>query len=62
MAKATQHYNYTARQYNPEVANKIRQEMTDFIKQQLKMSFDNQVQVIKSITLESYKKEIFKLE
>ena len=36
--------------------------MTDFIKQQLKMSFDNQVQVIMASTLESFKKEIAKLE
>jgi hypothetical protein len=42
--------------------NKIQLELADFIKQQLYLSFDNQMKVVKSATLESFKKEVQKLE
>lgn len=62
LSVAVAHYTQTAKQYNPEVANKIQFELVDHIKQQLYLSFDNQVKVIKNNVLESFKKEISKLE
>ena len=62
LSEAITHYTSVARQYNPEVQGKIQLELVDQIKQHLYLSFDNQVKVIKNNTLESFKKEINKLE
>lgn len=62
LSEALQHYQSVARQYTPIVANKIQLELADFIKQQLYLSFDNQMKVVKSATLEGFKKEVQKLE
>lgn len=51
-----------ARQYNPEVSGKIQLDLADFLKNQLYLSFDNQLKVVKNATLENFKKEIHKLE
>ena len=58
ISEAESHYTGVARQYNPEVSRKIQTELTDALKQQLYMSFDNQVKVIKGSTLDNFKKEV----
>ena len=62
LSEAVSHYTKIAKQYNPEVSNKIQLELVDQIKQTLYLSFDNQIKVIKNNTLENFKKEITKLE
>lgn len=44
------------------MSNKIQVELTEFIKQQLYQSFDNQIKVVKNVTLDNFKKEVQKLE
>jgi Root hair defective 3 GTP-binding protein (RHD3) len=62
ITEALSHFDYTARQYNPEVVKQFRHNLLEHLNQQLKMSFDNQVQVIQGNVLESFTKEITKLE
>ena len=39
--EAIQHYQSVARQYNPEVSNKIQSELVDMLQKQLYIAFDN---------------------